>query len=305
MRKLMLVGLAGLLAGGMASAASAQSKKQQAPSVDTSAQATYGDHTLNAGFNPDPYRVDLTSGGAVNASDLGGSCTGMVAVAPDVQLNYGSGSLPLTFSVRSDADTTLVINGPDGRWSCDDDSGDGSNPQVTYQRPLSGIYDVYVGAYGGNSGAAQLLISELGRTSDSGGVSSGLVDASAPANFGEISLSAGFTGDPRRVQIYSGGAVDAAQVASGCVGMVSRSPDYQVTYDAGSLPLTFGVTASGDTTIMINGPDGRWYCDDDSGGQGDPEYTFRNPQSGIYDVWVGAYGGRSVSGELFITELGR
>ena len=40
-----------------------------------------------------------------------------------------------------------------------------------------------------------------------------------------------------------------------------------------------------------------------SGGGTDPEVSFYQPQSGVYDVWVGAFGGDSGDAELFITEL--
>jgi hypothetical protein len=304
MRRLMVTSAVALMVAAAGSAGAMPQSGKQVQRLDTSLTAHYGEYYLSAGFTPDPYSVEIHSGGDINANSLGGSCTGMVSRAPDVQITYDAGSLPLSFTVDSGTDTTLVINAPDGRWYCDDDSGEGSNPLMTYSSPMSGVYDVYVGAYGGNSGSGRLLVSELGRSGSSGGGAS-QVDASAPAIAGNLRLRAGFTDDPRRIGIYSGGSIDASTVASGCVGMISRAPDVELVYDAGSLPLTIGVEGDGDTTLVINGPDGRWYCDDDSGGNADPEFTFRNPQSGTYDIWVGAYGGRGTSGRLFVTELGR
>ena len=43
--------------------------------------------------------------------------------------------------------------------------------------------------------------------------------------------------------MYSGGDVDATAIANGCVGMVARAPDFQLSYSAGSLPLIFGAAA--------------------------------------------------------------
>ena len=40
-----------------------------------------------------------------------------------MRLNYRAGSYPLIISVASRSDTTLVVNGPDGSWYCDDDGG--------------------------------------------------------------------------------------------------------------------------------------------------------------------------------------
>ncbi len=306
MRRMIVCSAVTLMVATAGSAGAEPQNRKIAQSLDTSQTAHYGEYRLSAGFTPDPYSVDIYSGGDIDAASLGGSCTGMVSRGPDVEISYEAGSLPLSFAVDSDTDTTLVINAPDGRWYCDDDSGDGSNPLVTYSSPMFGVYDIYIGAYGGNAGSGRLLVSELGRSSaSSNGGGASQVDASAPAISGNLRLRAGFTDDPRRIGIYSGGSIDASTVASGCVGMISRAPDVELVYDAGSLPLTVGVEGDGDTTLVINGPDGRWYCDDDSGGNADPEFTFRNPQSGTYDIWVGAYGGNGVSGRLYVTELGR
>lgn len=122
------------------------------------------------------------------------------------------------------------------------------------------------------------------------------------ANFGEIQLSTGFTPDPYRVQMTAGGSVNAARLPGACTGYISDAPDFEVTYDAGSLPLVFRTLSSSDTTLVINGPDGRWYCDDDSYGDLDAEVRINRPQSGVYDIWVGTVQGGTASATLLITE---
>lgn len=133
---------------------------------DYSQRPTYGTVNLASGFTPDPYTRDLESGGPINAAERsGGECQGYIANAPDFRLNWraGDGSLPLVFSVVSNTDTTLVVNGPDGRWYCDDDGGNnGLNPSLVFRRPASGQYDIWVGTYGRAALAgARLEISEL------------------------------------------------------------------------------------------------------------------------------------------------
>ena len=56
---------------------------------------------------------------------------------------------------------------------------------------------------------------------------------------------------------------------------------------------------------MINGPDGRWYCDDDGGNAGmNPAVRFGSPGSGQYDVWIGTYGNASnQQAQLYVSEL--
>ncbi len=124
-------------------------------------------------------------------------------------------------------------------------------------------------------------------------------DPSANAGAG-TRARAGFTPDPIQVSIYSGGPIDASRLGGGCVGMIANAPDYEFTYTAGSFPLSFGVVSNGDTSLVINGPDGRWYCDDDSQGL-NPIVSFGRPQSGSYDVWVGAVG-EAASATLLISE---
>ena len=129
--------------------------------------------------------------------------------------------------------------------------------------------------------------------------------ASRTANYGEVYLSAGFTPDPHEVGITAGGSIDAytdTDLPGACVGNISDAPDYEVTYQAGSLPLVFRTLSNTDTTLIINGPNGSWYCDDDSWGDGDAEVRFNKPQSGTYDVWIGTFGGGTASARLIITE---
>jgi hypothetical protein len=126
---------------------------------------SFGTVNLRAGFEPDPRIVNVTAGGRLAASSISAGCVGSVANNPDVRLNYTAGGtdLPLIISVDSDDDTTLIINGPDGRWHCDDDGGEESdNPSIRFDDPASGQYDIYIGHYAeGRSIPARLYISEV------------------------------------------------------------------------------------------------------------------------------------------------
>ena len=127
------------------------------------AAPNYGTVELTSGFLPDPRVVAVSSGGEINASSIDASCQGFVSDAPDVRLIYHAGSLPLIISVASRADTTLVVNAPDGSWHCDDDSGvNGLNPMIRFDKPASGRYEIWVGTYGSATlERARLHISEL------------------------------------------------------------------------------------------------------------------------------------------------
>ncbi|MNQ42811.1 hypothetical protein D3C85_565200 [compost metagenome] len=130
-------------------------------------------------------------------------------------------------------------------------------------------------------------------------------DASKTATYGEIVLQAGFAPDPYRVSVTAGGSIDAyadTPLPAACVGNVAEAPDFEVTYEAGRLPLVFRTLSSVDTTLIINGPDGTWSCDDDSYGDGDAQVRFDKPRSGTYDVWIGTFGGGTADATLLITE---
>lgn len=123
----------------------------------------YGSVALQAGFLPDPHTVAISAGGEYAASNLQQGCTGFIAAAPDYRVNYSAGSLPLIFSVAASADTTLVVNTPDGRWHCDDDGGvNGLNPSIRFNGPQSGQYDIWVGTYAaGQLQQSTLHVSEV------------------------------------------------------------------------------------------------------------------------------------------------
>lgn len=131
-------------------------------------------------------------------------------------------------------------------------------------------------------------------------------DFDAAPNYGTVTLSTGFSPDPRVVSVRSGGNIDAESISSDCRGFISNAPDVRLVFSAGSsLPLIISASSSADTTLVINAPDGSWYCDDDGGNEGlNPSVRFNSPMSGRYEIWVGTYGNASLQpAELHISEL--
>ncbi|MEZ5670162.1 MAG: hypothetical protein R3F55_22575 [Alphaproteobacteria bacterium] len=127
---------------------------------DVSMEPTFGSVSLAAGFEPDPHEVMLAAGGPLDTGAALLDCVaGMIAEAPDYRLQYTAGQYRLTFSVHSDADTTLVVNDPQGNWVCNDDAN-GVDPQLQFDPPASGQYDIWVGAWGDITPDATLTITE-------------------------------------------------------------------------------------------------------------------------------------------------
>jgi tetratricopeptide (TPR) repeat protein len=119
----------------------------------------HGSVRLTAGFLPDPFVKNLTAGGPTTTK-LGG-VNSHVGGTPSFKLEYTAGKFPLTIYVESAADTTLLINLPDGRWLADDSSGGQLNPLLRLASPQSGSYAIWVGTVGTATAPAVLKITEL------------------------------------------------------------------------------------------------------------------------------------------------
>ena len=129
-------------------------------------------------------------------------------------------------------------------------------------------------------------------------------DFNATPNYGTINLRTGFLPDPNVIAVQSGGDLDAARVSANCAGFITSAPDVRLVYTAGSLPLILSVASRSDTTLVVNGPDGRWYCNDDGEHGLNPTVRFAHPASGRYEIWVGTYGHAALQdARLNISEL--
>lgn len=273
--------------------------------INSSAQGTFGQVQLREGFMPDPHVVTVNAGGPIDVATVSDNCRGFIAERPSFSLRYRAGESPLYVGVVADEDTTLVVKGPNGQWMCDDDSGDDLNPVISWENPRSGRYQIWVGRFGTSELApAQLFISEIAGPADA--VPTDLPDYTLNPNYGVIDLVSGFTPDPHTVTVTAGGEYNAYQIP-GCVGSISRAPDYRVNFTAGDagLPLIFSAQSESDTTLVISDAGGNWVCDDDGGNTGlNPSITFANPVSGQYDIWVGSYAeGDYPQAVLHVSEL--
>lgn len=124
---------------------------------------TYTTVDLSSGFTPDPWTQELEAGGDMEVStDLAPACAGNIhGEAPDVDLNFDPGNYSLFIRARSQADTTLVVFGPEGRWYCNDDFV-GTDPVVVFPNPPAGNYNIWVGVYGSTQlSDATLEITEI------------------------------------------------------------------------------------------------------------------------------------------------
>jgi hypothetical protein len=265
-----------------------------------------GSISLAGGFTPDPSVISVRAGGSFEASNASSSCNGYVTDAPTYSLSFEPGSLGLSIYVNSDVDTTLLVNDPSGDWFCNDDHDDldNLNSGLYFSDPESGRYDIWVGVYseGSANSNAMLAISEYSESSWETDLS-----PTTSVFVPEISLSGGFTPDPYTVDVTAGGPNQASNLNSSCSGYVTPNPTYRLSFSPGSLGLGIYTLSDIDTTLAIQSPSGGWYCNDDNSNLENTlnsGYYFSNPESGNYNIYVGAFSESSVGGSatLAITE---
>lgn len=140
---------------------SASGSEAGATMPDISAVPVYETLDLASGFLPDPVTRTLQAGGSAANPVSGTGCNGYINLdAPDYDLNYTAGTLPLYLYAESDADLTLVVNDANGTWHCSDDAN-GTNPMIHLPNPPSGNYNIWVGTFeSGSLQNATLFISE-------------------------------------------------------------------------------------------------------------------------------------------------
>jgi len=266
--------------------------------------------SLNAGFLPDPYTIQVQSGGNGQATHLGPGCVGEIDFSkPDVSVYYGAGQYTMAITATSQVDTTLVVRGPDGYFYCNDDFS-GFNPAVSFNNPMTGEYDIWVGTYAGGINNATVGITERTpfASNNSGGGNQGgsysgnnIPNWQAQPRYTTFNLSAGFMPDPQSSYVQAGGGADVSHLGPGCVGVIDFSrPDVDLNYQAGGYTLSMWAESAADVTLVVYDPAGQWYCNDDYRGL-DPAIRFSNPRSGNYNIWVGTHGGLADS-TLYITE---
>lgn len=310
-----------------ATATPAATQSASEASVDASADAFI---TINpeAGFPLDPFLVSLQGGGPVDASTVAEQCSGWVAEAPAVTVNYqGEADLLRAFFV-SDGDTTLVVQTPDGDFLCNDDAYPVLlDPSVEITQPVQGVYSVWVGSAAAQDlvpgflvftthetvTAANLALAELVQrpalppilprarlASARERLAQALENAEAEA------LAAG--GDDVAVEVTAEGELPVPELLTHdalCGGLVSLTPSYAFDWNGETETLSLFVEADGDTTLLVRTPAGELLCGDDADGADNlnPLVVISEPAEGRYLVWVGRIDpSEPISGTLTITE---
>jgi hypothetical protein len=134
------------------------------------------------------------------------------------------------------------------------------------------------------------------------GIAGVSVASAQRSNFGTITLTSGFTPDPHVAAGTSGGQANASNVNSQCRGWISSTPDHILVLRGNFAFLRIFAESEGDTTLVIQTPNGQVRCNDDTYGR-NPAVEGEFP-AGTYRVWLGSYAqGENLRYQLKLTEL--
>ena len=123
-------------------------------------------------------------------------------------------------------------------------------------------------------------------------------------HFGTVTLSEGFLPDPWNRRVTAGGRNDLSNCGINAWGWVATRPDYRLQYTtSGASALSFIIQSNIDTVLLVNGPSGEWYFDDDGGADLGAALRIANAPAGQYDIWIGSYNrGSGIPATLQISE---
>lgn len=277
-------------------------------------QRAYVTVDLNAGFPLDPFLVSANGGGELDMSVLSEKCKGYINPNPTLTINWtGNADLARVFTF-SDADPTLVIQTPDGKFLCGDDHNSILlDAQIEISKPSPGIYNVWVGS----AAAKQLLptilvlttradvtvnnfqLSDLVKRPAMPQASSNLPHAlqakivtEALARYkGTVGGPLGAT--PLTQAVQSAGDIAAFDIdlgAAQCSGYIGDTPDFVFDVNSATEQMTVWFAGKQDASLLVVGPQGAAYCNDDSGADNaNPSVRLQKPAQGRYGVFVGRF----------------
>lgn len=100
-------------------------------------------------------------------------------------------------------------------------------------------------------------------------------------------------------QVLAGGPVEASRQGGECRGHIGFMPHFRVTAE-GARPLRFMAQGDGDLTIVVRGPSGQRWCNDDSDGL-NPMVEVPTPVAGTYLVYIGTYSSERLPARALVT----
>ncbi|WP_417600652.1 hypothetical protein [Pararhodobacter oceanensis] len=254
----------------------------------------------------------LLAAGQVSAVDpmaslaTGNYCPGYTDIsAPDFVMTMDQAQPMISLYARSETDLVLAVRAPDGTWLCNDDNYQ-LNPGVTLQEAQAGDYHVFVGSYHTGAMGGYNLYASMGapnwqETQGGGGSGLGVLDITAEPAIGRIGFGPDTQIDPRIIFDIEASQTEAFGMGPGCAGFITPArPDLVINAEAGLPQLMVYMASEADGTLVISGPDGQIYCNDDFE-QLNPGVMIPNAPAGDYSVFAGTYSGTGGLATLGVT----
>lgn len=289
------------------------------PALDSEARGEWGAYTLKD-RGPQFTSTSFSAGGGAKLRFEKGSCQGYVALQPSFEIvldNQLTTNSAFDFAVYSAVSTIVVVQDPEGYWSCRDArAGERNGGSGSFRRgdQTGGTYKVWIGTIerlsGKRYGTLRPMVSLFVKNDEFKGKLPEYINPKDKKSLSKKVFLSDPLGpnDPHPVidtKIIPSGdvEVDLSVVLPGieCRGFVSTGPVLEVVWDdggkAGDLSFLAAEQAGIDTVMAVRDAEGMWHCDDDS-------YIGRNPgittngKSGTYQVWIGPYKGKRFEGAI-------
>lgn len=237
---------------------------------------------------------------------IGSYCPGFTDVsAPDYVMTLDAAQPMISLYARSQADLVMAVRAPDGSWSCNDDSFE-LNPAVTYENAQAGDYLIFVGAYNPGASNDYMLYTSMGSpswdmTESEDVVAPARLNPNAEPVLGRIEFGPETRLDPRFIFDIQPSQSEAFGMGRGCAGFITPSqPDLVISAQPGLPQLMVYMASEADGTLVVSGPDGTLYCNDDFE-QLNPGVMIPNAPAGDYAVFAGTYSGNGGVATLGVT----
>ncbi|HXF61769.1 MAG TPA: hypothetical protein VNK95_09130, partial [Caldilineaceae bacterium] len=268
---------------------------------------------LGDGLPLDPFLVSVNGGGPFSAAGLGPGCSGYISNAPVVSVNWTGTASLLELFFYSDHDPVLVIRTPTGQILCNDDANHVLlDPVIQIDAPPPGVYNVWVGSYDRDQLIPGLLVLTTDPAMNIGAFRPGdlvtrepipevavrpaevrrtlLPTVTAPVAGAVTPLQLGTT--PISLTVVVTGVVPAFDLpiqGALCSGYINPHIDLSFSWPGGAENLRIFFEGDGDSSLLIIGPGGMVYCNDDAARNQNlnPVVTIPNAPPGDYLVFVG------------------
>jgi len=283
---------------------------------------------LSAGFPLDPTFVSVNGGGEVDARLLGSGCSGYIHRQPVVTVNWTGEADMVRAFFYSDGDPTLMVLTPDGKLVCNDNAHeDLLDPIVEIEKPVQGMYRIWVGSAARNQLIPGVLVLTTKPSVDLGTFELGklIKRPSIPQQVARPATAAASPqapaakllkaapalkpGDRQSVEVTVEGAVPLFRIpealGEGCAGLGAGAPDYSFTWSGKTANLRIAFEGDADATLMVVGQSSQLVlCSDDAATNNfNPAIDIPDPAEDTYLVYVGRIDpDKPVKGTLTVAE---